>query len=260
MSERECSFRAKESVLSYHYTSSHEEYREGLLRLAGNIDRATVVLADIFSLEGVLQGPVGGVITVNMTDYGTTFTSDFDKIRNALIRELDLKSIHYMKADNVPKRKYISLHKYIVRRAPNNHAELTYPEPTDIVIFGSEIFITSIDWVPSNYGMNMPFPHITEDANARARGTIVHADIIDLGTGKVIDHLSTGTDTLSVAALSDVMRAFPDASTKSFIGCAIICGFTGAVRATHGDVDGELIIIGNGNINFKTKVTRGIVV
>ena len=295
-SKQECSFRAKESVLSYHYRFSFMDYRKGLLRLASNIDDATVVLAYIYTLEGVLQGPEGGEITVNMTDYGTTFTNDFAQIRNALIRELDLKSIPYMKADNVPQWKTssimriikdypyiytkdytkdhiiyfgednvytkadklpewsdISLYKYIVRRTPNNQAELTFTEPTDIVIFDPSLFITRIDWVPSRCGMNMPFPHITEDTNTY--GYLVSADIIDLGTGEVIGHLHTSTATFSVAALSDIKRAYPDASKKSLTYCAIIRSFTGTVRTTQKNVDGELVIIGNGNINFKTEIT-----
>ena len=295
-SERGGSFRAKESVLSYHYRFSFMDYREGLLRLASNIDDATVVLADIYSLEGVWKGPVGGEITVNMTDYGTTFTSDFAKIRDALIRELDLKSIPYRKADNVPQWKTssimrviedypyiytkdytkdhiiyfgednvyteadklpewsdISLYDYIVKRTPNNQAELTFTEPTDIVIFDPKQFLR-IDWISSNWGWNMPFPHITEITNPD--GHIVCANIIDLGTGKVIDHLSTGTNTFSVAALSDIKRAFPDTSQEEdFTCCAIIRGFTGVVRTTRKNENGELVIIGNGNINFKTEIT-----
>ena len=294
-SKQECSFRAKESVLSYHYRFSFREYRKGLLQLASNIDDATVVLAYIYSLEGVLRGPKGGEITVNMTDYGTTFTNDFAQIRNALISELDLKSIPYMKADNVPQWKTssimrvikddpyiytkdytkdhiiyfdnvytkadklpkwsdISLYKYIVRRAPNNQAELTFTEPTDIVIFDPSSFITRIDWISSNWGWNMPFPHITEITNPD--GHIVCANIIDLGTGEVIGHLYTSTNTFSVAALSDIKRAFPDTSQEEdFTCCAIIRGFTGVVRTTRKNENGELVIIGNGNINFKTEIT-----
>ena len=55
--------------------------------------------------------------------------------------------------------------------------------------------------------------------------------------------------------LSKQECAFPDASQKSLTYCAIIRGFTGVVRVKHGDVDGELVIIGNGNINFKTEIT-----
>ena len=279
LSERECSFRAKGSVLSYHYVGKRireGELRKGILVISDT--GFSTVLADTSDHlhAGGRIVPKWRTVTVNMTDYGTTFTSDFAQTRNALINELDLKSIPYRKADNVPlyigadsvpKLKY-SLFPYIVKRAPNNQEELAFTEPTDIVIFDPEDLITHIDWVSSNYGRNMPFPHITEDTNTY--GHIVLADIIDLDTGEVIGHLSTSTGKFSVAALSDIKCAFPDASKKSLTYCAIIRGFTGTVRVKHGKVnmklvnignmDGELVIIGNGNVNFKTKITSSIVV
>ena len=138
-----------------------------------------------------------------------------------------------------------------MRRAPNGQDELAFTEPTDIVITDPCYFVPDSDWQASGYGESLPFHHITKPTGVGDWDCAVITD-----TGCHSGTFAADTGMCTVAALSDISRAYPDAFKNVRRDCyAIIRGFTGTVRVTQGDVDGELVIIGNGSVNFKTKIT-----
>lgn len=124
---------------------------------------------------------------------------------------------------------------------------LTFGEPADIVITDPCYFVPTDSWANSNYGENLPFPHITEDTgcgdwNAR----VVSPDMPPMT-------LAADSGQCAAAALDDILHAFPNAFMNVRHECyAVIEGFQGTVAFSRDD-DGILHITGHGNINFNTE-------